>query len=65
MDWTDFFTALGIVLIIEGIMPFLNPIKWKQMLLLIADLSDSALRIGGLILMISGLLLIYYVRNPA
>jgi len=63
MEWTDFFTALGIVLILEGIMPFLNPRKWKQMLYTIGELGDTTLRMGGLILMICGLVFIYYVRN--
>ncbi|MXX98691.1 MAG: DUF2065 domain-containing protein [Gammaproteobacteria bacterium] len=63
MDWTDFFTALGLMLIFEGVIPFLNPSKWKRALSVVEGLSDFKLRAGGLILMIGGLLLIYFARS--
>ena len=32
LDWTDLFAALAIVCIIEGIMPFINPLGMKRLL---------------------------------
>ena len=63
MNWTDFFTALGLMLIFEAIMPFANPSKWRQLLSAIEGVSDRQLRIGSFFLMIGGLLLIYFARS--
>ena len=63
MDWTDFFTALGLMLVFEGIVPFLNPPKWKQILVGISEFSDFRLRVGSLIFMMIGLLVVYVARS--
>ena len=63
MDWIDFFTALGMMLVFEGAIPFLNPARWKRALSLLSTLSDYGTRIGGIILMIVGLLVIYLARS--
>jgi membrane protease subunit HflC len=38
MDWTDFLSALALVLVIEGMMPFLNPGGTRRTMALIAQL---------------------------
>ena len=65
MDWTDFVTALGLMLIFEGIVPFLSPTYWKQILIGISEFSDSRLRLGSLVLMLVGLLVVYVARSWA
>ena len=60
--WSDFLTALALVFVIEGIMPFCNPAGLRKMFILVADMDDAKLRFIGLSSMLSGLLLLYFVR---
>ena len=60
--WVDIATALALVLVIEGIMPFLNPAGMRRMLAMVAQLNDTTLRIIGLTSMIIGVLLLYLVH---
>jgi len=60
--WIDFFTALALVFIIEGIMPFCNPAGLRKMFILVAGMNDTKLRFIGLTSMLSGVLLLYFVR---
>jgi uncharacterized protein YjeT (DUF2065 family) len=62
MDWGDFLSALGLVLVIEGIMPFANPAGTRRTMALISQLGDRPLRTIGLLSMVAGLLLLYIVR---
>jgi uncharacterized protein YjeT (DUF2065 family) len=50
------------VLVIEGMMPFLNPGGTRRTMALIAQLGDRPLRTLGLLSMSVGLLLLYIVR---
>lgn len=60
--WTDLLAALALVLIIEGIMPFVNPDGVRRMFLMAAQLPNSSLRSAGFASMLLGLLLLYLVR---
>lgn len=60
--WRDIATALALVLVIEGILPFLNPNSWRRMLGMAAQLDDATLRVIGLSSMIIGVLLLYLVH---
>ena len=63
LDWSDFFAALAIVCIIEGVMPFLNPQGMKRLLSKLATLEERELRIGGLLSMAVGLTILFVVRS--
>lgn len=54
--------ALGLMLVFEGIMPFLFPGIWRKTLAKLAQLPDGEMRFVGLTLMLSGLLLIYWMK---
>jgi uncharacterized protein YjeT (DUF2065 family) len=54
--------ALGLMLVIEGLMPFLFPSAWRETLIKISKLHDGQIRFFGLTLMLSGLLLIYWMK---
>lgn len=54
--------ALGLMLVLEGIMPFLFPSAWRETLRKVAQFQDGQTRFIGLTLMLSGLLLIYWVK---
>ena len=55
--------ALGLFLFIEGILYAIFPSKMKSMLKKLELISDSQLRIGGLIFMILGFIIIYFKMN--
>jgi uncharacterized protein YjeT (DUF2065 family) len=63
MDWTEILTALALVLIIEGMVPFVGPGRYRQIVAQIAGLSDNHLRTVGLIVMIAGLVLLFLARR--
>ncbi|WP_373185730.1 DUF2065 domain-containing protein [Halopseudomonas sp.] len=60
--WQSLATALCLVLVIEGLMPFLAPGRWKRMLASVTQVSDRQLRIIGFGSMVTGTLLLYLVR---
>lgn len=55
-------TAFGLMLVIEGLMPFLLPAAWRAGLSKLAQMQDGQTRFVGLSLMLSGLLLIYWIK---
>ena len=62
MPWIEILTALALVLIIEGMLPFISPAKYRRMVMEVAQLRDGQIRNIGLVVMIVGLLLLYLVR---
>lgn len=52
--------ALALVLVIEGLMPFVAPGRWRQALIHIAGLGDRALRTVGLLLIGAGVILLKF-----
>jgi len=60
--WNDLLAALALVLVIEGVVPFLNPQSLRRMLETVSQLDDRTLRIVGLVSMILGVLLLTIVR---
>ncbi len=62
MDWSDLFTAIALLLIFEGILPFLNPGRYRNMLEMMEKISNSQLRTMGLIVMTVGAVLLTIVR---
>ena len=63
MYWIEILTAVSLLLIIEGMLPFIRPSRYKQLVAQIVQLSDNQLRIFGLSAMIAGLLLLFIVRS--
>lgn len=54
--------ASALMLVIEGIMPFLNPNAFRRALLQMANMQDVHLRTVGLFSMILGVVLLYWVH---
>lgn len=54
--------ASALMLVIEGIMPFLNPTTFRRALLQMAGMTDQQLRTIGLLSMILGVVLLYWVN---
>ena len=55
MDWNDLLSALALVMVIEGLMPFANPEGSRRAMLTIAQLPARALRMTGLVSILAGL----------
>ena len=55
-------TALALMLVIEGILPFLVPGLWRETFRRLIEMSDGQIRFIGLTSMLAGLLLLYLVR---
>jgi len=51
-----------LVLIIEGMLPFMSPRKYRELVAEISRLKDNQVRMIGLIVMIVGLLTLFVVR---
>jgi uncharacterized protein YjeT (DUF2065 family) len=50
--------ALGLLLLLEGLLPFLAPDRWRRTFLQIAQLSDGQIRFFGLVAILFGILLL-------
>ena len=55
-------TALALMLVIEGVLPFLVPALWRETFRRLTEMSDGQIRFIGLTSMVAGLLLLYLVR---
>lgn len=60
--WSDFLAAFALLLVLEGLLPFLSPGEWKSTMLKIAQMDDKALRVVGFFSMLAGAVLLYFVR---
>ncbi len=60
--WHELWLAFCLVLVIEGVIPFLYPQRWRQMVAQLALTSDGTLRMIGLISMVGGTLLLILSR---
>lgn len=61
--WHELLIAIALLLILEGIVPFMNPEGLRRVLRMIVELSDSTLRFAGLTAMVLGCLLLYAVNS--
>ena len=60
--WHDFAVALCLVLVIEGIVPFLYPRRWREMVMMLSEVDDRTMRLVGLLSMLLGTGLLYLIR---
>ena len=61
--WNEILVAGALMLVLEGLLPFLNPKQFKQTMLKAAEMNERELRWGGLISMILGAFLVYLLKN--
>ncbi|MCA3131575.1 MAG: DUF2065 domain-containing protein [Betaproteobacteria bacterium] len=54
-------SALALVLVLEGVLPFLIPGLWRETFRKLTEMSDGQLRFIGLSSMLAGLLLLLLV----
>lgn len=59
---SELLAALGLVLVLEGILPFISPSSFRKTMFRVIQLQDRALRVVGLASMGLGLLVLYFLR---
>jgi uncharacterized protein YjeT (DUF2065 family) len=59
---TTFLMAFALMLIIEGVLPFLLPTLWRDTFRRITEFSDGQIRFFGLSSMLVGLLILFFLR---
>ncbi len=61
--WSDLLAALAILLVLEGLLPFLNPGATRRVFAQLAQMAERELRVAGLVSMVAGLLLLFFIRS--
>ena len=54
-------SALALMLVIEGILPFVAPRVWRDTFRRLIDMNDGQIRFAGLASMAAGLILLFIV----
>jgi len=60
--WNELLVAIALVLVFEGIIPFLAPDKFRQALARLVQMPDQVLRMIGLASMTIGIVFLYILR---
>ncbi|MFQ5488878.1 MAG: DUF2065 domain-containing protein [Gammaproteobacteria bacterium] len=60
--WQDLGAAIALLLVVEGIMPFVSPATLRRALTSMLEMNDRALRLAGLGSMALGVLLLYLIK---
>jgi uncharacterized protein YjeT (DUF2065 family) len=67
IGWTEFARylsgAFALYLILEGIVPFINPVASQRMMARLSQADPRQLRWGGLVSMVIGLGMLWWARN--
>jgi len=58
----NFLMAFALMLVIEGVLPFLLPALWRETFQRIIRFTDGQIRFFGLSSMLVGLLILYFAR---
>ena len=59
MDADTLWLAFALVLVVEGLLPFISPVAWRRMFTKILQMQDGQIRFFGLSSMALGLLLVW------
>ena len=60
--WHELAVAFCLMLVIEGIIPFVSPGRWRKMLLVLDQVDDNTLRMIGLGSMLAGMVLLLIIN---
>jgi uncharacterized protein YjeT (DUF2065 family) len=61
--WPDLAAALGLLLVFEGILPFLSPAGVRRALERMGGMNDAALRVAGAASMLAGVVVLWLARG--
>lgn len=60
--WHELAVAFCLMLVIEGILPFIDPRRWRRMLLMMDQVDDTSMRLIGLASMLTGMILLLIIN---
>lgn len=60
--WHELAVAFCLMLVIEGIIPFISPGRWRKMLLVLDQIDDNTMRMIGLGSMLTGTVLLLIIN---
>ncbi len=60
---SELWTALALVMVIEGLLPAITPKGYRKAMLSMAQMDSRSIRITGLVIMITGALFLYFLKN--
>ncbi len=63
MNWADLWAALALVLILEGLLPFVSPRGYRNMVQQMATMPEKMLRNVGLGLILAGVVFLLLLRG--
>ncbi len=62
MEWSQVvWSAIALVLILEGLLPFLSPASWRKAMAQIPLLRDGQIRFFGLIAILVGAVILLFI----
>jgi len=61
MNWQDLLTAIALLLILEGLLPFASPTSIKKIYKTMVETPESSLRMFGFASIVAGLVLLYLI----
>ena len=61
--WYELAQAFALLLVLEGLMPFLAPGRWRQLAAKLARIDDKSMRIAGGVSMLAGVALLFLLKN--
>ena len=59
----DLLVAMSLVLVLEGLLPFISPDRWRDAVTTIARMPGRQIRITGLVSMLAGTALLYFINH--
>ena len=60
--WQVLPVAIALVFIIEGMLPFISPNRWRTMLVMVEQMDDRMIRNIGLGSMLFGVVILYLMH---
>lgn len=60
--WHELAVAFCLMLVIEGIIPFISPGRWRKMLLVLDQIDDNTMRVIGLASMLTGTVMLLIIN---
>lgn len=61
MTGSDWFAAFGLLLVVEGLLPFAAPAMWREAFRRATELTDGQLRFIGAASMLGGLFVLMWL----
>lgn len=60
--WTTLLTAFALMLVLEGLLPFIAPKAWRDTFRRITELADGQIRFLGLSSIVVGIVLLFLLK---